>query len=101
MKKKLVILKDGYIEDIKDDYDVVTGGCPTCGLDEEYISNIQFNICHNNTQHIECFEIESLDYCKFSFSVADIIKLILNNLNNFSEMTIKEFKIFMEEKLLN
>lgn len=101
MKKVLIALKDGYVTDIKDNFDVITGGCPTCGLDEEYISEIQFDIYHNDTNTIEYFEIKSTGYYNFDFSIGDIIKLILNNLDKFSETSIAEFKVFMEEKLLD
>ena len=41
--KKLLELKDSYIYDIEDEFDRYVTGCPTCGLDDEYIYK-QYNI---------------------------------------------------------
>jgi hypothetical protein len=95
--RKLITLKDGFVTDIKDNFDVITGGCPTCGLDIEYISEITFDIYHNDKDITEYFEMRSEDFRGFEFSVAEILKLIVDNLENFHEMTIEEFKQLMEK----
>lgn len=98
--KVLLKLKNGYISDIDDDFDKTSGGCPTCGLDEEYISKIKFKI-HDTDDTYEWFEVTSCDYLGFSFSVADIIKLLIFNIDEISNMDIVRFKNWIETELLD
>lgn len=95
--KKVIELKDGFVTDIRDNFDVVTGICPTCDFDTEYISEIIFYIYNNDKDIIERFEMRSENLYAFEFSMAEIFKLIIDNLEKFPEMTIKEFKQFMEK----
>lgn len=101
MKKVLITLKDGYVQNIKDSFNMRLTGCPTCGLDEEYVSEIEFSIYHNDKNIIEYFELKETSYYDFHFSIGETIRLIVDNLDKFPEMTIKEFKEFMEKNLLD
>lgn len=98
MQKYLLKLKDGYILDIDDDFDKLEGGgCPTCGYDVEFISEISFKI--QEGENSEWFRVYSSDYFDYAFCVADVLKLIICNIDNISEMYAKDFKIWIEQEL--
>ena len=101
MKKrmKLLELKDGYIYDIEDEFDRYVTGCPTCGLDDEYISSITFKGKFNG--EFKFININSSGFLEFEFTVSDILKLLLNNIAEIKNMTHIEFERWLEDNLLN
>ena len=98
-RKKLLELKDGNIYDIEDEFDHYVTGCPTCGLDDEYISNITFKGKFN--EELKSININSCGLLDFEFTAADILKLLLNNIAEIKNMTHIEFERWLEDNLLN
>lgn len=99
MEKCLIQLKDGYVCDIEDNFDHLVSGCPTCGLDDEYISEITFKVITERGYSID-IEINYVSYWKFEVSVSDVLKLLLSNIDNMKNMTYKEFEIWLNNKLI-
>lgn len=97
-KKKLLELKDGYIYNIEDDFDHCVTGCPTCGLDDEYISSITFEGKFNG--ELKSISIKTVGYFEYEFSVADVLRLLLNNISEIKNMTYIEFENWLEDNLL-
>ena len=97
--KKLLELKDGYIYDIEDEFDRYVTGCPTCGLDDEYINSITFKGKFN--EELKSININSSGFLEFEFTVSDILKLLLNNIAEIKNMTHIEFERWLEDNLLN
>lgn len=98
MKGYLIKLKDGLILDIKDDWNVEIDRCPTCGLDEEYISDISFKIQSNNGK-VEWFNFRSSDFESFVMSIADIIKIFISNIESFENMSIEDFEQWVKDNI--
>lgn len=101
--KKLIILKNGFISDIRDDFDSSESysGCPTCGWDYKYISEIEFFIYENGNLDSEWYKISSSSSCDFVFSVSDILKIFIEHMEDMKNMEVQEFKIWIRDKLLN
>lgn len=96
--KKLLELKDGYIYNIEDGFDHCVTGCPTCGLDDEYISSITFEGNFDGTP--KSIVIKTVGFFEYEFTVADVLKLLLNNIPEIRNMTHVEFKGWLEDNLL-
>ncbi len=96
--KRLLELKDGYIYDIKDDFDHIIDGCETCGLDNEYVSSITF--IGRFKEEIKSIKISTVGYNDYEFTVADVLKLLLNNINEIANMTHLEFEKWLLDNLI-
>lgn len=98
--KKLLELKDGYISEIKDGFDVYeSGSCPTCGFETMYVSEISFDIYDNFNNHKEIV-VMCENYDSYEFTVSDLIKIFINNIDNIKEMTILEFEEWIRKELI-
>lgn len=97
--RKLIKLKDGYVFNIRDDFDHLVTGCPTCGLDDEYITNITFDIITNDNRDI-CANIFKCGYWRFEITVSDILILLLNNTDEMKEVCCEEFEQWLLDKLI-
>lgn len=100
METCLIQLKDGYVYDIDDDFDHIISGCPTCGLDDEYISEITFKVITEKGNSMD-IEVSSFGYWKFEITVADILKLLLVNIDNMKNMSCSEFETWLKNKLIH
>lgn len=100
MEKCLIQLKDAYVYEIEDGFDHIVVGCPTCGLDDEYISEITFKVITEKGYSID-IEVSSVGYWKFEITVADILKLLLANIDNMKNMTYSEFETWLKNKLIH
>lgn len=97
--KKLIQLKDGYVFNIRDDFDHLVSGCPTCGLDDEYITDITFDIITNDDRTISA-NILQYGYWKFEVTVSDILILLLNNTEEIKGIHCEEFEQWLLDKLI-
>lgn len=96
--KKLLELKDGYIYNIEDGFDHCVMGCPTCGLDDEYISSITFEGEFDGIS--KSITIKAEGFLEYEFTAADVLKLLLNNIPEIKNMTHVEFENWLKDNLL-
>ena len=89
----LLKLKDAVVTDIKTDSDYSPGYCDTCDIGEEYISIVNFTL-EDQTQN---FVVEYVSSLIEPINHSEFIRMILNNIDRFEQMTLEEFKIFFED----
>ena len=89
----LLKLKDAVVTDIKTDSDYSSGYCDTCDIGEEYISIVNFTF-EDQTQN---FVVEYVSSLIEPINHSEFIRMILNNIDRFEQMTLEEFKIFFED----
>lgn len=91
-KKLLIQLIDGGLEDVTEDSDYY-GGCETCDYGATYTKEI----CFYTTRGFGTFKADSsYDY---AFSIATIMRILFNNLDEIKEFTEKEFLDWFNEEL--
>ena len=89
----LIPMKDGGLIDIKEDSYCTDEGCPTCGYDSKYISDL--------TLELEGFKlnIEMLDMYSAPCSQQDLMKMLCGNIDKIKNMTQNEFIDFIKEEI--
>lgn len=86
----LMLLKDGYIKDIRYEKESYPG-CPTCDYGSSYIFDIYIYL-KNYT-----LSIHSNKMYYYVFSEGDLMKLLLNNCEYIKSLTEKEFCDYVKE----
>lgn len=98
-KKILLKMQDGGIVNIKHDMDSYDG-CPTCGYGR-YFSD-DYTIELENSKNIN-ISVENEDYCskdeEYIFSVEDMMKIILWNADEMSELYESELEKYLIDKI--
>lgn len=89
----LLKLKDAVVIDIKTDSDYSPGYCDTCDIGEEYVTIVNFTF-QNETQN---FVVEYSSELFEPINQALFIRMILNNIDRFEQMSLEEFKIFFQD----
>lgn len=93
MKNKYLIkLKDGGLVNYEDGT-TYFAGCPTCDYGSEYINDITLTF-----SKIRVLYSVSRMY-SYAVSTGYIMKILLNNMSSFSNMTEEDFKEWFYEKL--
>ena len=93
MKNKYLIkLKDGGLVNYEDGT-TYFAGCPTCDYGSEYINDINLTF-----SKIRVLYSVSRMY-SYAVSTGYIMKILLNNMNSFSNMTEEGFKEWFYKKL--
>lgn len=90
--KYLIKLKDGGLINYEDD-STYFAGCPTCDYGSEYINDITLTF-----SKIRVLYSVSRMY-SYAVSTGYIMKILLNNMNSFSNMTEEDFKEWFYKKL--
>lgn len=97
--RKLIQLKDGYVFNVRDDFDHLVTGCPTCGLDDEYITDITFDMITNDDRIIYA-NVKEIGYWRFEITISDILILLLSNIEEMKEVRCEEFEQYLLDKLI-
>ena len=95
MNNPIITLKDAVVTSIDYDQDFTPGHCDTCNYGDEYIQNITIDVYKPDFKY-ESIEITFENEFHFSINVAKLIQMLIKNLDVFKEMTLVEFKTFME-----
>ena len=90
--KYLIKLKDGGLVNYEDG-STYFAGCPTCDYGSEYINDITLTF-----SKIRVLYSVSRMY-SYAVSTGYIMKILLNNMNSFSNMTEEDFKEWFYKKL--
>lgn len=91
----IITLKDAVVTSIDYDQDFTPGQCDTCDYGDEYVQNITIDVYKPDFEY-ESVEITFENSSSFSINVAKLIQMLIKNLDVFKEMTLVEFKTFME-----
>ena len=90
--KYLIKLKDGGLVNYEDG-STYFAGCPTCDYGSEYINDITLTF-----SKIRVLYSVSRMY-SYAVSTGYIMKILLNNMNSFSNMAEEDFKEWFYKKL--
>lgn len=90
--KYLIKLKDGGLVNYEDG-STYFAGCPTCDYGSEYINDITLTF-----SKIRVLYSVSRMY-SYAVNTGYIMKILLNNMNSFSNMTEEDFKEWFYKKL--
>ena len=91
----IITLKNAVVTAINYDQEFNPGYCDTSNYGDEYIQNITVDIYKPGYKY-ESVEITFENSSSFSINVAKLIQMLIKNLDVFKEMTLVEFKTFME-----
>lgn len=91
----IITLKDAIVTSIDYDQEFTPGQCDTCDYGNEYVQDITIDIYKPDFTY-ESIEITFENSFRFPVNVAKLIQMLIKNLDVFKEMTVAEFKTFME-----
>lgn len=98
-KKILLKMQDGGIINIKHEM-YSYGGCPTCGYGRYFSADYTIELENSKDIYIS---VENEDYCnedeEYIFSVEDMMKIILWNVDEMSELYESELERYLLDKI--
>ena len=96
-KKYLIPMKDGGVINISHSYSTCEG-CETCGWGSYYEDTYIFILSNNNKE--VTIEVEKEYEDSSVLSIEDMMKILLNNMDNIKELYEEEFKDYMIEHII-